>query len=196
MSNSSIDQSRQFQQKIYQDLNEKLKSMAWNGGASEAHGLLTGLACRGTRYDELKDILHLFQTKNVEHISLLEGMYELVVRDLESEDPTFNLLLPSENVTNKNLAFELIDWCEGFFQGYCHDGDSALKKTSDDCREMVEDIIEIGKIDVASIDNESNTDERSLVEIEEYLRMGVQMIYDENVQSPATSCSTISNEIH
>ena len=196
MSDTALREARRFQQKIYRDLDEKLKSTPWNSGASEAHGLLTGLACRGIRAENIASRVYLFRVDNPEGITLFEGMFELVLRDLQSEEPTFNLLLPPEEADNREMAFAISDWCEGFLQGFCFDGETEINRHGEDIQELINDMIEIGRIDVMSIEENNEEDERSLVELEEYLRAGIQGIYDSNVH-PLNSSPPIGNrKIH
>ncbi len=185
-------EARRFQQKIYRDLDEKLKSTPWNSGASEAHGLLTGLACRGIRAENLAGRLYLFRVDDPDGITLFEGMFELVLRDLQSEEPTFNPLLPPEEADNKEFAFAISDWCEGFLQGFCFDAETEINEHGEAVQELIDDMIEIGSLDVTSIEEYNEDDERSLVELEEYLRVGVQAIYDTLNPNPSIG----SREIH
>ncbi len=192
MSETALREARRFQQKIYRDLDEKLKSTPWNSGAAEAHGLLTGLACRGVRTENIASKVYLFRVDNPEGTTLFEGMLELVLRDLQSEEPTFNLLLPPEEAGNKEIAFAISDWCQGFLQGFCFDGETEINRQGEDIQELINDMIEIGNIDVTSIEENNEEDEKSLVELEEYLRVGIQGIYDRNT-GPLNSSSPNGN---
>jgi uncharacterized protein YgfB (UPF0149 family) len=184
-----------LQRKLYQDLDQKLKSSEWNSGASEAHGLLTGLACRGVGSREIGNKMYLFQISGAEEIGMLEGMFEMIVRDLESPQFVFNILIPGDDVSTMQIAEEISNWCEGYLQGFFHDGDSLLGESSDSVQELVKDITDIGGLNLDTVD-ESSTGESSLVEIEEYLRVGVQLIYDELVQLTDSSDRPNKSEIH
>jgi uncharacterized protein YgfB (UPF0149 family) len=184
-----------LQRKLYQDLDQKLKSSEWNSGASEAHGLLTGLACRGVGSREIGNKMYLFQISGAEEIGMLEGMFEMIVRDLESPQFVFNILIPGDDVSTMQIAEEISNWCEGYLQGFFHDGDSLLGESSDSVQELVKDITDIGGLNLDTVE-ESSTGESSLVEIEEYLRVGVQLIYDELVQLTDSSDRPNKSEIH
>ena len=188
--------SREFQQNIYRDLDEKLRTSDWNSGASEAHGLLTGLACRGVFATEVGNKMHLLELDDGEYGTLLEGLFELIVRELQSPDPIFNLLLPSDSADNRKLAEDLSGWCQGFLQGVYNDGTAAIGQSSDVVRELMGDIMNIGNMDVASIDNSDHEAEKSLVEIEEYLRVGIQLAYDELVNHAQSAETSANSQIH
>ncbi len=46
---------------LYRDLERKLKNSKWNSGASEAHGLLSAIACRGLPGEQIRAKAWLFQ---------------------------------------------------------------------------------------------------------------------------------------
>ncbi len=170
---------KDFQRKLYQDIDNKLKSTAWNSGASEAHGLLAGLACRGVDTQQVGNKMYLFQVANAEEIALLESLFEFILRDLNSDQFTFNLLLPDDRAETRQKAEALSNWCAGYLQGFCHDGESIVNECSESVGEIIRDLFDIGGINPASTGSAKEQDERSLMEIEEYLRVGIQLIYDE-----------------
>ena len=195
MTESDQSQEKQFQRKIYQELNNKLKSTNFKSGASEAHGLLTGLACRGIKSEQLRNKLHLFQLDNDDDLGLLQGLFELILRDLQSTTPVFNLLLP-EDTSLVEKADEIASWCAGYMQGICHDGDYIFSDSSEPVQEMLQDILDIGGLQIDVSSDDLDEDERSVMEIEEYLRVGVQFIFDETVKPDQSSVVTPSDEIH
>ena len=64
-------------------------------------------------------------------------------------------------------------------QGFCHDGDHAVESAPQQLKEALNDIIEISGMYLAPEDLESDDNDRSLAEVEEYLRVAIQLIYDE-----------------
>ena len=196
MTKSESSGSGDLQRKLYQDLDQKLKSTQWNSGASEAHGLLTGLACRGVASREIGNKMYLFQISGTEEIGMLEGMFEMILRDLDSTQFVFNILIPGDDAGTMQIAEEISNWCEGYLQGFFHDGDSFLENCSDSVQELIMDITDIGGMNVETVNESGNDDESSLVEIEEYLRVGVQLIYDELVQLASPSDSSNNTEFH
>lgn len=168
-----------FRAEIYRDLDRRLKASRWNSGASEAHGLLSALACLGIPGDRLRTKAWLFQLSARADIELLEGLYGLILRDLQSDGFEFSLLLPDGDHGNgqSSRIESLADWCGGFIQGFLHDGEHNLKDAPDPVREAVNDIMEISRVDVDAGADEGS--ERQMLEIEEYLRVAVQIIFEE-----------------
>ncbi len=167
-----------FQQKIYLELDQKLRLTAFNGGAPEAHGLLSGLACRGITVQDLQNKLWLFQLNSDDPDSiLLQGLFELILRDLQSSTLTYRILLPDDDSSPIIRTDEIANWCGGYMQGFLHDGDSAFSNSNETIREILEDIMDMGGLHLQQDSMEEA--EKSIAQIEEYLRVGVQLIYDE-----------------
>ena len=182
--------ARQFQVAIYRDLDRRLKASRWNSGASEAHGLLSALACLGIPGEQLRTKAWLFQLSEKTDLDLLEGLYGLILRDLQSDGFEFSPLLPDgaclDGTCSDAQSIEsLADWCGGFVQGFLHDDAARLDGVPDAVRESVNDIMEISRVEVqARVEADADADafdetERQLVEIEEYLRVAIQVIFEE-----------------
>lgn len=181
MSESDPHNTRDFQTKLYPDIDRKLKSTPWNAGASEAHGLLTGLACRGITASEIVNKMYLLKISDAKDVLLLEGLFDLILRDLQSDELTFNILLPAEQVDTVQRAEEISNWCEGYLQGFCYDGKPSICDRNETVGELFQDIFDITAVALEFI-KDNDEDQRALIEIEEYLRVGIQLIYDEVVE--------------
>ena len=168
---------REFQDRIFLDLESKLRSTPWNSGASEAHGLLCGLACAGVTSATVRTRAYLFKLEDKEDVDIIEGMFSLAERDLQDDAFSFTLMLPPEDASQLERGEALSSWCQGFLQGLCHNNADVMKSSHPQIREAVEDILQIGHIELDLSEPEQN--ERSLSELEEYLRVAVQLIYDE-----------------
>ena len=174
---------RQFQADIYRDLDRKLRHSSWKSGASEAHGLLSGLACRGIRSEQLRTRAWLLQLSEKTDLDLLEGLYDWILRDLHSDGFEFALLLPGADADCAQKTESLADWCGGFVQGFLHDGERVLADFPAAVREALDDIIAISRVDPNPPTNDET--ERQLAEIEEYLRVAAQIIFEELNPNPA-----------
>ena len=184
-----------FQRSIYNELDEKLRESEWQSGVAEAHGLLAGLACRGITSAEIGNRMHLLRISGEQEKSMLTGLFELVLRDLESQEPVFNLLLPDDDMPAPRRVEEIADWCGGFMQGFCHDGEHAINTSSPQTREALQDVVEISGMYLDSDDCDSLDNDRSLAEVEEYLRVAVQLIFDEHAGN-VTGAKQGSDQIH
>ncbi len=194
MSPKSQVTRREFQNRIFLDLDQKLRQTPWNSGASEAHGLLCGLACRGITSDTVRTRAFLFQLTEPAHIDLIEGMFSLACRDLEDANFSFNLMLPDFDVAAIEQAESISNWCQGFLQGIYSDSANSAELDLSSVAEALDDIMQIGHLELDPAHSERN--ENSLTEIEEFLRVAVQLIYDElkpvNTSSSLQSSTTLN----
>ena len=185
---------REFQNRIFLDLEAKLRATPWNSGASEAHGLLCGLACSGVTAATIRTRGYLFQLEDETDVDIIEGMFSLAERDLQDDAFGFDLMLPPEDASQIERGEALSSWCQGFLQGLCHDNADIMRSSHPEVREALEDILQIGHIELDSNEREEN--ERSLAELEEYLRVAVQLIYDELRPAARNDITTPSNNLN
>ncbi|MCY4051884.1 MAG: UPF0149 family protein [Gammaproteobacteria bacterium] len=171
---------------LYASLDQKLRELGWWSGVSEAHGLLTGLACRGISAQHIGDKLYLFELESKQGSETLEALYEMVLQKLESDNPVFDLMLPEDDESISRRSDEIANWCSGFTQGFCHDGELEILQETGPVKEMFDDILSIAGIqyELPQKKTEQHRDDQALCEIEEYLRIGVQLIYEEMTTSP------------
>ncbi len=171
--------TQDFQTTLYPQLNHRLKSTPWNSSASEAHGLLTGLVCRGITAREIVNKMYLLKISDTEDVAVLTALFDLILRDLQSDELTFNILLPDDQAGTIQKADEISNWCTGYLQGFYHDGETAIRESSATVQELIQDIFDITRVALEYVEEESDDDQKSLVEIEEYLRVAIPVIYDE-----------------
>ena len=181
-----------FQQQIYQELDVRLRASPWSNGASEAHGLLCGLACVGITADTIRTRVYLLQLTDSSHIEMIEGMFSLVLRDLGDTGFGFNLMLPDDTLSLIDRAEALSSWCQGFLQGALHQDTNLMESGSTETREALSDIMEIGHLEI-DLDADPAEIEHQLLELEEFLRVAVQVIYDELQPATTEQSSTTIN---
>lgn len=189
---TSTGSSEAFQRNLYQSLDEKLRASSWESGVSEAHGVLCGLACRGISDQDIKNKMFLFNVSDPQTTLILEGLFNLALRDLSAEGFGFSLLLPGEEAPVSEQTEEMANWCHGFLQGFCHDGE-AIIQSSTGISEIISDLIDISSIE-PDLSTEADAEaEKDLFEIEEYLKVSIQLVYDEvNGTAPTGG----SSEVH
>jgi len=181
-----------FQQQIYNELDARLRASPWSNGASEAHGLLSGLACIGINADTIRTRAYLLQLTDPSHIEMIEGMFSLVLRDLGDSGFGFNLMLPDDTLSLINRAEALSSWCQGFLQGALHQDMDLIDSASTETREALSDIMKIGHLEIEP-DADPVEVEHQLLELEEFLRVAVQLIYDELQPATTGQSSTTIN---
>ncbi len=137
---------------------------------SEAHGILTGLVCAGIREDAavLAALGGSDDDSELQEVALATCA-ELAAR-LDEGDFTFMPLLPDETVPAVQRSRAVVDWCRGFTSGFASPGEPTARTPLAD--EALSDIHELAQAG-------GTVNEDDLTEIVEYLRVGVQLLYDE-----------------
>ena len=150
---------------------------------AELHGLVTGSVCvqafNPVDQQWLKLIMP-YKTLN-EHDkedlgNNLKIYYDATLQELDGHMFEFSLALPDEDSHADYRTQELASWCRGFLTAYRQllKTDDAL---SDDASEALEDLNEIAN--AITGDGEQEEFEQALAELEEYLRISIQMIFDD-----------------
>lgn len=143
---------------------------------SEAHGVMTGLVCAGNADDEAAfsalgdpgDVLELG--------NFVEAMRAQLAQGLAGGELDFAPLLPDSDQSTAQQSRALTKWCSGFIAGYYFRGDGRRQECSEAVREALEDM-------TALADAGGTVDEAGLSEIVEYLRVAVQLIYEEAIDT-------------
>jgi uncharacterized protein YgfB (UPF0149 family) len=98
-----------------------------------------------------------------------------------AEDPTamqLTLLLPQDIVVDSARVGAVRDWCQGFLFGFGLAGRNVAERLSDQSRELLHDIAEMTRLDTDDVEN-STENQSALIEIEEFLRVGVMLMRDD-----------------
>lgn len=164
----------------YQSINETLREQGADVTAAEAHGMATGMLCVDVRADASNWLSELFgeNFSEVGGNDMLSRLFEETRLFLTDDDYTFDLLLPDSEDDGLREAVEAVrDWCQGFLFGigFSH----STSNWTGDSGEILKDIVEITKIESLTEDADSEEDEADLAEIQEYLRVAVQLIRSE-----------------
>lgn len=155
-------------------------------GAAEAHGVIAGMVCAGDSDQWLAAIFESRERRELlaaEERDALEGLFYETKRRLEEENFEFDLFLPEEETPLSRRASALADWCKGFLYGVGKAGPQ--RGLPADCGEILRDLVEISKLDA---DAEGNEDEEAFAELNEYVRVGVQLIRTELRQQSERTC--------
>lgn len=165
----------------YQTISNIFKENECDLNASEAHGLATGLLCIDNQSEAANWLSHLFsdqKTLITEDKTILVALFEQTRQLLNNEDDSFayNLFLPDEGESFVTQLEALRFWCEGFLFGVGYSRLSA--DWSAETNEIMKDIIEFTKLDVATETETDNEDETAMMEIQEYLRIAVITLKD------------------
>lgn len=167
-------------QPTYTEIQRVLTDERSMSDAAEAHGTLTGCLCAAVGYrfeDWLLEILPEGRAHPLANAALRE-VYLETAGALESSDMEFNLLLPEDEAPLDSRTVALAQWCQGFLYGL---GGGALQDASGlpgEVGEIVRDFSEITRVGVDS-DQSPESNENAYAELVEFVRVGVQLVFEE-----------------
>jgi yecA family protein len=169
-------------------------------GAADAHGALCGMICaRGTV--ELSEwVDHVIgeqeQGNEMLHdvVHKLSELHQSTLEMMNDATGDFKLLLMDDDDPLSERVETLAAWCQGFIYGLAAGGIKEGSELPEDTAELLKDMIEISRAghdvdDTGVEESDDNDDEEAYMEIEEYVRMGVLLIYEE--LQPLQSTQTI-----
>lgn len=177
-----------MEQSIHHDeLDAVLKRCGASWDAGQAHGLLCSrLAVLGADAGVgwLDQVLEGSDPDNAlrrECVSMLDALYAYTHRQLAEGQSEFQPLLPDESDSTLIKAQAIGHWCEGFLHGLVSgspDDDLKERLASEPLSDIIKDMLQITRATVEDdADEESN--EAAYAELVEYLRVAVQLTYEE-----------------
>jgi hypothetical protein len=174
---------------VFQDLDETLRRAGAACDAAESHGMLCGALCAGLDNDAAW-IAHILdeasgsaeaQQACRRSLSALRDSTHALLANASLE---FAPVLPDDEAGLGDRTDALGEWCQGFLFGMGLAG-GRLKpdELSEETNEVLKDL---GQIAQAGFEGEEDNeeDETAYTEVVEYVRVGVQLLYEE-LQAPA-----------
>jgi yecA family protein len=188
-------------------LNDALRRCGSSWDAAQAHGLLCSrLAVAGADggLDWLQQVLqgtNEADALRTECAGMLNTLFQDTLRQLSERLSEFAPLLPDDGDGASVRAAALAHWCEGFLHGLVSvDHGDVLKQRL--AKEPLADIIRlILQLTRATVDDDSDdeTNEAAYAEIVEYVRVAVQLAYEELAEfrgPPAESPAEAGKTLH
>jgi len=159
----------------YAELADALDHAGVSTSAAEAHGVITAALCARTTPDWQRLVLGREQRAAAELSPRLAALYERTGAQLTGIEFLFAPLLPAGPLPAQVDA--LGDWCRGFLLGLSASGVN-VEDVPGEAGEFISDAHRIAE---AQMDDDGSEEEqqRELAEIVEYLRIGVQLVYEE-----------------
>jgi len=168
----------------YSLLTEQMLRAGITVSPADAHGLACALLVTSTPDGRLiweKELLSDVDndvSMDPTLYSLLQQQYADLEASIESPDFILSLCLPDENAALAERVAGLSDWCRGFLFGMGFAGRGRLDGLREDAGEALRDLAEISRLDAYRAGSDA-TDEESLVELEEYVRIAVLTIKED-----------------
>lgn len=150
--------------------------------AAEVHGLAAGMLCVREDAEFDRWLVAIFeQPEDVESLPVaskqdLFAVFAGTAEILKLEDFSFDLFLPSDDEYLHLRAKALSEWCQGFLYGFAYMGVTDGDEWGEESKGVLKDMLEISRIDSEGSDD---ADEQAFMELQEYVRLGVQVIKSE-----------------
>lgn len=173
-------------------------------GASESHGALCGMLCAQGSIEVSTWMLQVLGEHDESSPALrdvgqkLLKIHQISVAQMNDNDIEFELMLPDDNENLEDRVEALGTWCQGFVYGLALGGIKEDTELPDDSKELIRDIIEISRAgyvvdeeaeQAVADENNSEEDEVAFMEVSEYVRMGILLVYEE--LQPLQSSQTV-----
>jgi uncharacterized protein YgfB (UPF0149 family) len=170
---------------LYGELQMALGASPGGSMAAEAHGTLCGLLCAGSAdvpeawiHNTLADAEDYSFGGPGDARALLESLHAATAGALAGDQMFFALFLPDDDASIEERAEALAAWCNAFLYGLAMRGLRPMEELPDELREILADFSEIGRAGVAEEEAEEEG-ESAFAELVEYVRVGVQIVFDE-----------------
>lgn len=147
--------------------------------AAEAHGTLVGSLCatRCTLADWLQEILPDGRAEGLAAADL-RAVFESTSGALVDGAMEFQPLLPADDAPITERTSALGEWCQGFLYGLGTGVSVPEASTLEgDAAEVLRDMTAITRVDVDPADG-AESNEAAYAELVEFVRVGVQLLYD------------------
>lgn len=169
----------------HEELSRALENAGVTAGASEAHGVICGVLSAATGQDKTSSWVPVLlserdqtRSKDVERVSqMLVFLHEQSQSSLQDANFDFNLLLPDDEQQLSVRVADLAQWCSGYLMGLVAGGTKDIAGLPGDAAEIVKDMLRISE--VLPGEGESEKQEKDLIELVEYVRLGTQAVYSE-----------------
>jgi len=152
--------------------------------ASEAHGSLCGLLCvlgPNAAPVWLADAVNSEEEPGAAAPPLLEDLLKSTAAALEDGNLEFHPLLPPDPEPLATRVGCLGLWCQGFNHGLAVGagiGGAAVEISSGDTAEVVRDFSAMAEVSIQDDENGPD-DEAAYIELVEYVRVSVQLVFEE-----------------
>lgn len=179
----------------FQALSKALDKTTLKMHASQVHGVLAGLLCGKTNEVAWEELVTGEKENKAAH-PLLQSLFELSQKQLNDELFDFQPLLPPDSVSLPERAEALTLWCQGVLTGLKKAEIKMVGREPGDVTEAIDDLVQVAKMNYEEV-VASEEDEAAYMELVEYIRMAVILIYQTMHDSAESgSSANLSSHLH
>lgn len=180
----------------YRVLDQALNKTSLKLHPSQVHGLVCGILTGDTTGTTAWEELVTGGEETPKAHEVLQELYDTSAKQLAEFLFEFQLVLPSDSEQLPVRAEALTLWCQGFLTGLKLVQIPIVDREASEMTEAINDIIEIAKMNYEDV-VASEEDEAAYVELVEYVRMAVILIYQDIREANAPKQpSWSSNHLH
>lgn len=176
-------------------LDDLLKSCGSNWNAGQVHGLLcsrlavTGADGASRWFAQVLEGVDPENAQRGECEAVLDALCTTTWRQLVERQSEFTLLLPNDGDPVLERTEAMAQWCEGFLHGLVsekHSEDLKKRLSAEPLADIIKDMLHITRATTGD-EEDDESDENAIAELIEYLRVAVQLTYEElaDFRSPA-----------
>ena len=166
---------------------------------AEIHGLMSGVLCAGINnldegtWDEAG--FFSFGTEDLSEAqeAVIMQLFQATKDKITHMEFDYNLFLPDDDESLQVRAMEFGQWCQGFLSGFGLAGGQLDEHEHQDAIESIERISDAANIAYENLEI-SEEDERAFMEVTEYVRMAVLVVYSDIHKSDGQVTDNESNK--
>jgi len=150
---------------------------------SEVHGTVVGAIANHLKTGITPDLLKLIEPEADANdgrfaplTELLYSLYRDVSETLFESQDGYSMLLPTDDEPLDTRVQGLATWCKGYVLGLLYNNMFSIDQLPESGAEITRDIMEISEA-AAGVDDERQ-EEWNLAELEEYVKVGTQLIFE------------------
>lgn len=161
----------------YAELARSLRAAGVATSPAEVHGLVTGVLC-GPETGRVSWSALVPGAAAGGLTEALDSLREETLARLHEPEFAFAPLLPDDAAGLSAQVDAFAEWCHGFLTGLAAAGVKDLRALPENVAEFIRDLLPMSEVEREQVADEED-ETRALAELIEYLRVGVQLVYEE-----------------
>ncbi|HAY45725.1 MAG TPA: hypothetical protein DCY55_05520 [Gammaproteobacteria bacterium] len=165
----------------YQQVADAISLCGSELNPSEWQGLILGSICfhlkTGTE-PKLRELMFGARNNSEEIQPLMEltySAYRAIMEELLSAEDILELMVPDDEESIEYRTESVAAWCQGYTLGLLQKEKFSIDQLPPDAAEFTRDVMDISQ---ASLGEDGQENERALMEVVEFLRVGAQLSFE------------------